>query len=96
MFIARFIYLGLEAGKQIDEERMPNRVDYFENALFGQQRFHFIPTDYIAFLQRFDSEIFPRVFILRQYYLMREKRKEIELIESALSFSIIYDVEKSC
>ena len=57
-------HVSLEAGEEVDEERVSGRVGHFEDALLGQQRFHLVARDYVALLQRFDRKVFRRVAVL--------------------------------
>lgn len=58
--------VSLEAGKQIDQERMPYGIGNFEYPLFGQERFHLVPGYDVALFQRLDSEVLAGALVLRE------------------------------
>lgn len=65
------VLLGLEARKQIHEERMAHRVGHLENALLAQQRFDLVARNDVALLQRLDGKVFA---CGRERFVMNETR----------------------
>lgn len=60
------VRVRLEAGEQVDEERVAYAVGHFEDALLAQQRFDLVAGDYVAFLEGLYGEILARVAVLGQ------------------------------
>lgn len=56
----------LEASKHVDEERMSHRICDLKDAFLGQQRFHLVPGDDVALLQRLNCKVFAGVLVLSQ------------------------------
>lgn len=56
--------LCLEAGEEVHQEGVSDRVGGLEDALFGEQGLHFVAGDDVAFLQRFYGEVLAGVLVL--------------------------------
>jgi len=67
--------LGLEAGHEVDEERMPAGVGRLKHTSLGHQTLHLITCNYVALLQCFYRKIFSRLLVLRQQHLTASEAK---------------------
>lgn len=50
-------YVGLEAGKQIDQEGVSHSVGHLKDALLAQQRLDLVAGDDVALLQSLDRKV---------------------------------------
>ena len=66
-------HLCLEAGEQVDEERMTDGVGHFEDAFLSQQRVDLVAGDDVSLLQGLDGKVLCSVLVLAQDDLKKKR-----------------------